>query len=257
MIKKLFLILCALVLCSSSYAGNIKDIKKVIARKNAYPDLLFFWTCETANLGASDYSAGDTTGSVFDGGALNATAMKIGTNGIWTDATGNDRYQFDHTIIDGTSGNVAFWMNIVTWVDGRAVFSFTTTSPSTNYFKVEMRGADTPNIELMFRWDDTDSCASCDFETTTLDLSEGTWYFVEVVYDAGTDLMGFYITPSGGARGSLVSTTSNAISPIPFGTGPSDFPYAVDAIVYLDNIMISNDSTRNLSLIRNLTASPK
>ena len=33
--KKLFLILCALVLCSSSYAGNIKDIKKVIARKNA------------------------------------------------------------------------------------------------------------------------------------------------------------------------------------------------------------------------------
>ena len=34
MIKKLFLILCALVLCSSSYAGNIKDIKKVIARKN-------------------------------------------------------------------------------------------------------------------------------------------------------------------------------------------------------------------------------
>ena len=32
--KKLFLILCALVLCSSSYAGNIKDIKKVIARKN-------------------------------------------------------------------------------------------------------------------------------------------------------------------------------------------------------------------------------
>ena len=35
MIKKLFLILCALVLCSSSYAGNIKDIKKVLARKNA------------------------------------------------------------------------------------------------------------------------------------------------------------------------------------------------------------------------------
>ena len=33
--KKLFLILCALVLCSSSYAGNINDIKKVIARKNA------------------------------------------------------------------------------------------------------------------------------------------------------------------------------------------------------------------------------
>lgn len=32
--KKLFLILCALVLCSSSYAG-VNDLKKVIARKNA------------------------------------------------------------------------------------------------------------------------------------------------------------------------------------------------------------------------------
>jgi len=55
MIKKLFLILCALVLCSSSYAGNIKDIKKVIARKNA--------GCTIPDIGSPDINFSTTNGS--------------------------------------------------------------------------------------------------------------------------------------------------------------------------------------------------
>ena len=68
MIKKLFLILCALVLCSSSYAGNIKDIKKVIARKNAAPacDTAIYSATTTADTNfTSSYNVDESSWSGF------------------------------------------------------------------------------------------------------------------------------------------------------------------------------------------------
>ena len=86
MIKKLFLILCALVLCSSSYAGNIKDIKKVIARKNA-PCASYY---NTANVilsmnfqhTTSKYTACDSSG--------NAVTFTTGGDDISTYDIGGD-----------------------------------------------------------------------------------------------------------------------------------------------------------------------
>jgi len=103
MIKKLFLILCALVLCSSSYAGNIKDIKKVIARKNAgctipvTADITFEDTNVTNTL-----VTGAAEGQEFNSGAGGKLAqICVNINDAGDDGTISLRIDSDSDLSDG------------------------------------------------------------------------------------------------------------------------------------------------------------
>ena len=100
MIKKLFLILCALVLCSSSYAGNIKDIKKVIARKNVC-DTTYYYADITQN---DTYTAGWNSSNQYSG------VRYVLSEGICLCSL-----SFDFQV-DGTPTN--YWWMMISSLDG-------------------------------------------------------------------------------------------------------------------------------------------
>ena len=66
--------------------ASMTDMMAIVARKKAgggdYSDITLWWTCESNTIGANDYSAGDTSATLYDGATINASAVKYGTNGL-------------------------------------------------------------------------------------------------------------------------------------------------------------------------------
>jgi hypothetical protein len=80
--------------------------------------LTFFWRCEGTTLdGTHDYSAGGTTATGSSSAAINATAARVGTNGVQA-PTASDYYSLSATGIYGTTGAAAFSLYVAggTWV---------------------------------------------------------------------------------------------------------------------------------------------
>lgn len=240
--KRLTLIILGVLLCTPLYSDMNPYIAGADDAGDAYADILFFWTCESATLGDDDYSAGDTTGTLNSAAEINATAAKVGTNGLYV-PTGSDYYSFDilsNDIFASAQGRIGFWWKyyITTWEDNAMLF----TVNGTEDLAILTKNGD----ELRVTW------GASAWTSTSASLVVDTWYFVEVVYNTDTDSMRVLIDGS-----EIISSTATAFAPLNtpvalrIGSFNGGYQY------YIDNFMISSDSTRSLYELRNLTASPR
>jgi len=200
----------------------------------AYTDILFWWRCEGTTLGADDYSEGDTTATLYDNATINTDAVKIGTNGLdipdgWATA------RFDiASLVSGTVGRIGFWLYINTWVNGTRLFE--AYEDATHLFYVGLYNDD----EIFLNWQDGGGLVTVAISTSS-PLSTGTDYFIETKYDSTGNDWELFVNGGSVASGSsdegAISFSSGTMY---CGNNESD-----DGDFYIDNIMISNDKTRD------------
>ncbi len=240
--RRLSIILVLFLLGSgTSWAGGIM-IDSYRYASDTYSDILYFWRCEGATLGDDDYSAGDTTGTLNSSAELNTTAAHVGTNGLYV-PSGNDYYSFDisnEDIFDATSGSIGFWWYYytATWADYATLFHV---DGATDFYLATYGGS-----ELKVYWD------TVSWTTAEASLAVANWYFIEVAYDADTDLMQVRVNGS-----DVLDSTAKAFSALSSPATLRWGSYNGGYQFYLDNAMISDDATRDLYALRNNTSSPR
>lgn len=222
----------------------------------------FWWRLEGATLTTGDYSAGDTTANLTGGGiAINATQAKMGTNGLKVPGTTSNWAEFvvsGNDIANAPAGHLSMWFRYASgaWSDSKRLFTLYGDSsdqirvaalPTEGYLRLTHRGQGN-NINV---------------ETTSAVLAADTWHFVEVVWNAslGTDadILSLYVdhTLVANATGSDRNLTTWALASPTFlylGDYTGGNQWAGDT--YYDQIIISNDTDKDLWSCRDTTAYP-
>ena len=206
----------------------------------AYSDITFWWRCEgTTFSGTDDHSAGDDTPTANSAVAINTNHPMVGANAIEV-PSGGDSYSFaSASIVDGSSGTLAFWWHsyLGEWASGQFLFRIETGSG--DYLALAMYETD----RLRFYWNGTTF-------TTTATYLVATDYFIQVAFDVTTNTVQLIVNNSAD-----IDTTGTAISALTVDTiywgsegGGADY--------YIDNIMVSNDFERDFYPLRATAAYP-
>lgn len=235
----LFILICWPLLFSGTICNVV--VGGVAAPADDYSDILFWWTCESANISTGDYSAGDTSGEVDSDAVFSASAMKLGTNGL-SCPTAWDSVTFSigdpQDIILGSEGRIGFWFYADTLINDQILF-----------YAV----FDADNEIIIRYWTaDASPCGSHKtggtnhyYTGTGASMATGNWYFIEYAWKQSTNYRQCWVN---GTSCFLDSSTTYANitatgGTIQIGQG------GVGTGAYFDNVIISSDSTRNLYLL--------
>lgn len=245
---KTLIILALLILIlipTLSFAGALQEKhRSVIAKKNDYADILFYWGCESTT---PDYSAGDTSAGAQSQAAINTDAAKIGTNGC-DFPSDYDRYQFtvsSDDLIVGDHGRAGFWYRSVTFANNAYLFSYTVDGNNVMYIYQL-----TPtNNHLSFYYKAGGTSTSVNVTTA---IADETWTFVEFAWNNTGNEYKFFL--NGEQQGATVTTDL----PDWVGTGGANVlqigeSAGTNTDFHIDQVFISNDPTRDLYAIANCT----
>lgn len=213
---------------------------------DTYSDIVFWWTAEADTLGEDDYSAGDTTATATGSGlAINTTAAIVGSNGIYTATSGSRYYSFSVSSNDiiPAAGRVGFWVTNPNTTKVSPIYWQNSDATSRIQLDIE-------NNDVSFYWRDSGTGrTAC---TSTADVISTGTHFIEIAFD--TDYREIFVDGESVLSCATTTTQQTAISWVAYG----DFdPTADTSAEYMDNIMVSNSTTRDLYALRNLTASPR
>ena len=213
-------------------------------------NITFWWRAEAADFsgtnGTLDYSAGDDTATLVSAAAINTDAVLGGSpqaNGLDV-PTGGDSADFSVTAdleISSDEGRVYMKFSYNTWINGACIFYLW--QDADNFFSIEMYSDD----GLKFSWKDGGTVrTSLDVANASI-ASSGTTYNIEFAWKAADNDRWVYV--NGVEKGSDLTSTINAFTESTmeigegYGGGQSDY--------YLDDIIISSDSTEDLYALRN------
>lgn len=193
--------------------------------------------CTGADAGTCDYNAGaDTVWAAASGAAISDTAEKYGTYGLLIPDPGNDDYFYldSPTATLDDEGRIGFWIYINDFTDD--AYIFTMYYDNNEVTRLRMDGTD----ELNAVW--TDPANAQEFATTDANLALTTWYFIEYAWKTSSNYQAIFVN---GVRRGLSSDTiasyDNAVGVIYLGIIAD-----VDAAYFVDNVIISTDSTVDL-----------
>jgi hypothetical protein len=231
-----------------------KDVIGVVRGSggDTYDDILLFMTLESETLGVDDcYGSDSTLDPEFDAEII-AGAANVGSYGAHYSASAETSPSYhilsvtSQDIVRGDAGRIGFYVKINTWVNFTALL--TVYDDGSNYFQVLMVSDD----ELRFSWTDGGTSRT-HLASTSANISTGTFIFIELAYDASANYREIFV--DGVSIASDSSSTINAISPAYLYSG--SWISKANWDVYEDNIITSNDKTRNLNSIKDLTTCPK
>ena len=208
---------------------------------HAFAAITFFWRAEGTTLdGTADYSAGDTTATASGTPAINATAAIIGSNGIQVDSSA-DRYRFTNTsIITAAAGSVGFYINWQTFSAAGATWFYAQGVSFNDY--VQVRGINTDELRLSIK--NTVPGATVNLDTTAVNITTGSNYFVTISWDDAADLRRICVYNSGGTLVEACTVSSAAFdAPVDLtGTDNLEFGEAngFSTAYYLDNLFVGS-----------------
>jgi len=236
---------------------NIASINgQTIAGGDDYSDIVFWvgfegsWDGTTYTIGSDDYSDGDTTGTKNSAWVVDTTSKKVGSYG------GHSKGSSDYIIFSVSSGDImslndscriGFYFQVNTaWAASEELFY--AEYDSNNFVRIATAASGEINVALR-------SSGAYDVSTDTsgLSLSHTTWYFCELIFDQASN--GFTLKIDG-ANSSIASDAYDAL--------PNDvitIEFGMSGVgtntVYQDQWMVSDDITRNLNALKDLTTSPR
>lgn len=252
MIKRILLLLLIPAIC---FGGVVEQMNAVLATHGtAYPDITLWvngegvWSTPTYTLGASEYTVGDNTCTAISAADINTDAVKIGTYGF-DFPTAEDYFTIDVSggdIINSTSGRIGRYYYIVTYNDYSILMEYYIDAD--NYFYIRSGGSE----ELVFVWKDGGT-ARTNIGTSTTNLATEQWYYVEAAWDTATNQRAIYVN---GVE--KLNSTVNEINSFASETG---YYYMGNPSLngedgYGDQFINSNDKTRDLNALKDLTAKP-
>jgi hypothetical protein len=226
----------------------------------AYTDITLWlafegtYSAPTYTLNGDDYSS-QATGTMTSAGAIDATGGIIGTNGLRNTSSGDYLTigSLTSSDINLDASRIGFWLRIDTWTaamaDGHSIMRIY--GDINNAINVQIVGSSASDIEIKiyFRSGSTYDVSAT---TTALNMVEDTSYFIEVIMDQPNGLT----LKVDGNNSEIVNDTYDAV-----GTNTTSaiigYNAAAGGLMHVDNVMVSNDVTRNLYLLRNEITSPR
>lgn len=257
---KLFILLAAFLLgsCAAALAGNVVTSFPVVAGGDPVPtDITFWWTFEATTLGESDYSAGDTTATAVGDAVLNATSVKYGTNGGDFPSAG-DEFNLDISnadIINAAECRIGFWFYSNTFVNAATILRIVLDADNV----ITIQESTTTSNHILFSFED----AATTLYVDNLDviISNGQWYFIEIAISDTSNALAVYVNGDEDSDATTMTGNGFAVTGVPIEIGNTG---AAGSDFYLDNLMISNDPTRdfynntfNGTAYKDLTESPR
>jgi hypothetical protein len=249
----LFFVLLSLIICLGADARTINVVVGQGGAAATYTDILFYHDFETS-LTCGDcnahYSAGDASPSCQSAAAIDDDSGVDGGNAL-SIPTSYDRQTYvlnNDDIVHTAGGRVGFYV----WVDTYASYDelFAAAYPTSNHvIKIYTKIVSEVN-ELTFIY-----IAGGDSSTVTtsgLALTTGAWHFVEYMFNpAGPSFKGYV----DGVEVTSDTTNTGTMTKASNGTMEiGDYDGNNSTTVYIDQFFSSNDTTRNLNAIKNLTS---
>ena len=222
-------------------------------------NIVFWWRVEaldfSADNGTTDYSIGDDVGTFASDAAINTDA-RYGTTGNGLDIPSDyDNVYFEATNLTALDdeGRAGFWVyfNNLTSPDGAVLFRVY--DASTDVFRLRIEAPD----ELEAFWRDA-SISRTMVVTTDANIVINTWYWIEVAWKTSTNYREIFVNgsaPTQTGAGTTINSFGTAV--VNFGWGDTDGAAPTEIDFYIDNVMISTDSTHDLNLCKDETEWPE
>ena len=219
------------------------------APADPFDDILLWWRCEALDFsgtnGTLDYSAEDDIAAASGSAAINTDSVKYGTNGL--DCPTNSSWVTftvsSDDIVDADEGRIGFWYYQTTQAGDGFIARFIL--DTNNKSSIAIYDTD----GLNWSWTDG-STARTTLNIVDADLDPTTWYFIEAAWKVSTGYRELFV--DGVSKGSS-SATIGTFEPTSLLFGNiSD----VANDWFLDNIMVSNDSTRDFNALKAKTDFP-
>jgi len=211
-----------------------------LAGGSAYSDILFYWGAESTT---AEKSGGDSTATLVSGANIDTAIKIVGLSSLGLPNT-YDYATFDYSsgVINVDIGRIGFYFYVTTWGDNGYIFQ--AYADADNAITIYTFSGD----QIRFLYESNGAATNTILETAL--LSPETWYFIEYAYDRANDSTAVYV------NGAAAGTSSNDM-----GTGWTAYPTVIKwgndggaVLVYnIDQMIISNDNTRDLNAIKDVT----
>jgi hypothetical protein len=204
-----------------------------------YSDITMWWRCEEDPLEADNGDYPDAEDPTMTGAALSDTAEKIGTYGILIRADNQDKVSFTPSLLPKAKGRVGFYFYIGSgdWHAQTTLFKFEDTTPNPDdEVYVRLDGSD----ELQLVWYVNSSLEinkASDDGAPSADLSDATWYFLEVEWDATADTAAVYVDGVEVITHSGTLTELGTLEGFIIGNYGKTSP---SSLMYIDQVMVSD-----------------
>jgi hypothetical protein len=266
--KRTTIILCVLALlgvaCYAWARTMVVGVVQGAAAAVSYPDIIFYHSFEASTTFTScapDKQVGgsDTTPTANGGGAvIDNTFRAVGTNSLDL-PTSSDRMTLtlnNDDLVDVDAGIVGFYVYFDSFGTGSSFGLFSAYYDANNYIRVETFATSTNyNLRMMYKAGGT----AVNWNSNNNAIRTGNWDFVEIIWNkaaegaaAGTAFeMKVNGTSVGTNDGSSGEWTKSATGVLEFG----DFE-GNTTDCHIDQVIISNDPTRDLNAIKDNTSFP-
>jgi hypothetical protein len=220
-----------------------------------YSDITFWlgWencspTCTSYTLGSDDYTAGeDSTATRNSSPLLTAGSALVGSVGSYHPGSGDNWLFTDST--DGAwptgSFRVGFKLYVNSGTDNAVLIKKRYDGDELFYIRCEDAGCDDLRVSY------GNGAAYTYIQTNANIIPNATEVFVEVSYDVTVDEMELFV--DGVSKGTSTAANTAFTSGGNIQIGETD---SVAINCHLDNIIVSNDYTRDLNALKDLTTAP-
>lgn len=243
---RLFIIAMLTLLPCMSFGQNTLMLDDSQASSPTYPDVIFYWSCDSTT---AEKSSGDTTATSEVSAAIDTSTYQVGTGSC---SFGGSYSRFDFTLnnddlADMETGRVGMWVRVTT--NGSNSSIFRASYDANNYIKLAFF-----NTDYRVMMDYYAGGSGMQYEDTAAGaFALNTWFFLEYSWNKGAAGNDFYMYINGTQVATLDASSGtwakSAAGTLTFGDIEGN-----GAVFRVDNIIISNDPTRDLYALRNNTS---
>lgn len=208
----------------------------------SYPDIIFYWDCDSDTA----VTTGDNSAVRSGGAVIDVALKKIGTGSLdCPNAQDYASFDWSAAVLPLDSGRIGFYVYFNTRVTNTQLFYAVADANNGIYGKLSSAVTD----ELAYSYESNNTGSV--YASTAANLADTTWYFIEFAWDRATDYRRMFIdgNPHDSSAADLGTGWTANPATVVFGNNSANLPD-----FHMDQIIISNDYTRDLNALKDLTS---
>ena len=215
----------------------------------SYPDIIFYHGLESTTAEKAS-NGGDATGSLLSDAVISSAQKAVGSNSLYFPTifsymrhtvTTND-------ILNTSAGRAGFYIYITTWSSNINVINYRI--DGLNFLRVSTTIASGSRNALYYEY--RAGATAMGVTSAVENLAASTWHFVEVYWNTATPAFSIKVN---NANITTDTTSTGTIASSGF-LCLGDYEGNVAPNAYIDQVIISTDTSRDLYALRNTTSFP-
>ena len=214
----------------------------------SYPDIDFYWGCESAT---AEKSAGDNTATYNSGAVISSAQHAVGSNSLSIPST-FDFAEFtvsSSDILSHISGRIGFYLWVTTFEAGDSLFHLR--YDDTNAIWGYLSGTD--ELQLYYR---RGGGASSSAWSDGGNITTGSWFFVEFSWNVVGTNPNLAIYVNGTLRGTGMDDLTEVWAGTPTALRLGFYGTNSGSVIFIDQVLCSSLYTRDLNALKGGTSFP-